>query len=75
MNMSYCRFQNTELDLRDCADAIAYPNDEKLSEEEENAKRRLICICRDIIQMIDFPEGELDEHSAWNEDYDEGDDQ
>jgi hypothetical protein len=41
--MSYCRFQNTLKDLRDC-----YDNWDDLSEEEENAKKKLIKLCVDI---------------------------
>ena len=33
MNMSYCRFHNTVIDVRDCLDALCY-DEEKLSEEE-----------------------------------------
>jgi len=44
--MSYCRFQNTLNDLEDCLEALSY--DEKLSEEEERAKKRLIKLCEDI---------------------------
>lgn len=49
-NMSYCRFQNTLLDLRDCYDAInsAEADDEKLSEEELKAKKRLLMLCKTI---------------------------
>jgi len=44
-NMSYCRFQNTVQDLRDCADRI----NTKLSEEESRARLVLIELCRDIL--------------------------
>ena len=44
-NMSYCRFQNTLGDLRDCYDNI---DDDDLSEDEEKAKKRLISVCCDI---------------------------
>ncbi len=40
-NMSYCRFQNTLEDLRDCYDNM----DEEVSEEEGKARRRMIKIC------------------------------
>jgi hypothetical protein len=43
--MSYCRFQNTLPDLRDC-----YENwDEELSPEEEKARARLLKLCKDIV--------------------------
>jgi hypothetical protein len=41
-NMSYCRFQNTAADLRDCSDAM----DEQPSSYEERLSRwRLIRLC------------------------------
>lgn len=43
-NMSYCRFQNTVIDLQDCYDH----SDEELSKEEQRAKDRLIRICKQI---------------------------
>lgn len=45
-NMSYCRFQNTLSDLKDCYDHIDDSSD--LSVEEARARRQLIKICRQI---------------------------
>jgi len=46
-NMSYCRFENTLADLEECRDVI---NDvEDLSDEEKNAREKLIEVCKDII--------------------------
>lgn len=53
--MAYCRFSNTETDLIDCYEHI-WDND--LSDDEKEARKRLIQICRDIAE--EFPE-ELDE--------------
>jgi hypothetical protein len=39
--------------LDDCADAIAYPEEEKLSKEEEVAKDRLVRLCRKIVNLVD----------------------
>lgn len=44
-NMSYCRFQNTLEDLRDCQEHII---DRDLSPEEKKARERLIKLCKDI---------------------------
>ena len=44
--MSYCRFQNTLGDLRDCARHIS---DDDLSREEAEARRALIRICQEIV--------------------------
>lgn len=43
-NMGYCRFENTLHDLRDCYEHI----DEKLSEDEEKAKKKMIELCKQI---------------------------
>jgi len=44
-NMSYCRFQNTLNDLRDCQEHI---EDKDLSKDELQAKHTLIDLCIDI---------------------------
>jgi len=50
-NMSYCRFQNTLSDLRDCYENM---DDEDLSEAERKARARLIKMCQEIAD--DFSE-------------------
>jgi hypothetical protein len=45
-NMGYCRFYNTLSDLRDCARHL----NEKVSSEEERARRELIKLCRSIAE-------------------------
>ena len=45
MNMSYCRFQNTAIDLQDCLDNIV----DVLSKDEHNARKRLIKFARNIV--------------------------
>jgi len=44
-NMSYCRFQNTLADLRDCADNF----DDAQSDDEKKARERLIKLCRKMV--------------------------
>ena len=44
-NMSYCRFQNTLADLKDCFNNI---DDTNLSDEEIKARNKLIEICKRI---------------------------
>ena len=52
-NMSYCRFENTLADLRDCAEAIDDPfNGDDLSETEAQAKEALIELCCDIAEQV-----------------------
>ena len=58
--MSYCRFQNTEKDLEDCLDNI---NDYGMSEEELEARNKLIVICKEIIEEArEINEKDLDEN-------------
>lgn len=56
--MSYCRFNNTILDLLDCRNAMAgedsyYLSRTDLSEEEAHSMDQLIRLCRKIAQMHD----------------------
>jgi hypothetical protein len=46
-NMSYCRFQNTLKDLRECNDHL---DDQNLSEDEEAARTALIKLCEIIAE-------------------------
>lgn len=46
-NMSYCRFQNTYSDLQDCYYSLQ--EEDKLSADEESAKKRLIKLCSKIV--------------------------
>ena len=64
-NMSYCRFENTERDLRDCMDHI-HDDPEDLSGEEKAARDSLIELCKDIASEF----GDVDDyedHSGDNE--------
>lgn len=47
-NMSYCRFENTYHDLRDCRDALAEQDISDLSESEQKYAKWLIEMCQDI---------------------------
>jgi len=53
-NMSYCRFQNTLQDLKDCWEHI---DDEDLSFDEMKARNKLILVCATI---ADYREDEDD---------------
>jgi hypothetical protein len=55
-NMSYCRFQNTLQDLRDCNDHLW----DDLSEDEETARQKLVKLCRQIVD--DFETDEANEN-------------
>jgi hypothetical protein len=47
-NMSYCRFQNTLQDLRDCLDHMDERLDLVSDSDEYRAKEKLIQLCHDI---------------------------
>jgi hypothetical protein len=52
MNMGYCRFQNTLVDLKDCINHM----DDMLSPKEEKAKNKLINECILIANEYDEDE-------------------
>ncbi len=52
-NMSYCMFENTLRDLRECAERMdellsAEEQSIRLSESEERARKALVTLCRRI---------------------------
>ena len=53
-NMSYCRFENTANDLRDCLNAINRGETDELNEYEVQGLRRIIDMSHDIVDMEDF---------------------
>ena len=50
-NMSYCRFNNTLSDLRDCRDALREGNISSLAEKRK--AKRLLEVCREIADNFD----------------------
>jgi len=57
-NMSYCRFQNTAQDLRDCYEYFTASN---LSAEEKRARARIADLCMMILD--ECTDVEIDTHS------------
>jgi len=57
-NMSYCRFENTLADLRDCEKALGNIYDEvgEMSSYEKNALPKLIELCKSISDNWDVEE-------------------
>lgn len=49
-NMSYCRFQNTLLDLRDCREALL--NLEPMSKEEFSALKSMAPVLTEMVQHL-----------------------
>ncbi len=66
-NMSYCRFQNTSRDLHDCYENL----DGELSEEEHEARVRLVRTCAKVLIFagVEISENSLkealDEVESW----------
>tara|TARA_Y100000034_G_scaffold41102_1_gene50590 strand:+ start:768 stop:974 length:207 start_codon:yes stop_codon:yes gene_type:complete len=50
-NMSYCRFENTARDLRDCVYAIENGELDDLSSYERNGLEELLDYCEEIFHM------------------------
>lgn len=44
--MSYCRFENTQKNLRDCAEHIF----DSLSSDEHEARKMLVKLCYEIVK-------------------------
>ena len=59
-NMSYCRFQNTLSDLRDCSENL---RDGDLSMEEASARRQLLELCMQMLEEVGIVI-ETDSHEA-----------
>ena len=52
-NMSYCRFQNTAMDLADCLDALENHWDMDLSIDEIHGLENLLADAHRIVEMED----------------------
>mgnify|MGYP005685850233 FL=1 len=53
-NLSYCRYENTTLDMQDVVDTLWDSNvDEDLSRSEVRGLRTILDLARDIIDMED----------------------
>ena len=53
-NMSYCRYENTSLDMQDVVDTLWDSNvDEDLSRSEVRGLKTILDLARDIIDMED----------------------
>ena len=52
-NMSYCRFENTAADLRDCLDAIQRGETDDLSSYEIDGLKSIMRIANELVEMED----------------------
>ena len=65
-NMSYCRFENTVTDMRDCINAIEERDTDELSSYEVNALSSFLDLAREITNLeydIEQILGEYDSES------------
>ena len=71
-NMSYCRFENTLRDLRDCVDTLSEAVDEGksmkeflegLSSDEQWAFKRMATYCQDFVYGFEALEDTVDEEA------------
>lgn len=53
-NMSYCRFENTARDLRDCVNAIHNGETDELNEYELEGLTDILELCKEIVEDEDF---------------------
>ena len=60
-NMSYCRYENTSRDLKDCVDAL-WDSDcgEDLSVYEVDGLEQLLALSKEIVQLEDKIENIID---------------
>ena len=53
-NMSYCRFENTARDLRDCVDAIRNGETDELNQYELEGLQEILNLANTIVNDEDF---------------------
>ena len=78
-NMSYCRFENTEIDLRDCLNVLQgedeyYLNIKKLNDREKDALEEIIEMARTIVEIADARDTEPFFDTEWEDKEQEDDD-
>ena len=52
-NMSYCRFENTSIDMDDCLDALENGKAEDLSDYEKEGLQSMLKISKSIVGLED----------------------
>jgi len=63
-NMSYCRFENTARDLKDCVEALENGETQELSNREIEGLEDLLRSCESIFQMKEDIESIIE---SWEE--------
>ncbi len=62
--MSYCRFENTTRDMRDCLDAIEDGDTKELSRYETSALRRFLVLAEEILECEPDIKAILEEYES-----------
>ena len=62
--MSYCRFENTVKDMRDCINAIEDGETDELSNYEVNALSSFLDLAREITNLEPEIEGIIEEYTS-----------
>ncbi len=55
-NMSYCRFENTYGDLRDCVEALEENRLEDLSDRERKFAESIKDLCKEYLELTETEE-------------------
>lgn len=55
-NMSYCRFENTYRDLRDCFRDMSETDFYELSETEQEYRNKIVVMCKEIAEQFEEEE-------------------
>ena len=67
-NMSYCRFENTARDLRDCLQAIENGELDDLSSYERDGLEELLSYCEEMFHMKEEIEEAINENKRTEQD-------
>ena len=67
-NMSYCRFENTARDLRDCLQAIENGELDDLSSYERDGLEQLLSDCEEMFHMKEEIEEAINENKITEQD-------
>tara|TARA_R100000664_G_scaffold34160_1_gene54490 strand:+ start:17939 stop:18145 length:207 start_codon:yes stop_codon:yes gene_type:complete len=63
-NMSYCRFENTSKDMRDCLYALDRGEAEDLSNYEIEGLKNLLAYAKEIVELEGEIEGLVEQNEA-----------
>ena len=65
-NMSYCRFENTARDLRDCVNAIRRGEYDELNDYEVEGLQEILFLAQEIVDDHDFIKEIIEDYEEEN---------